>query len=351
MRVSYYTIACINYMNLPVLHGNWIDLLLLILVVFYLMEGVGRGFILSLLDLGGFVVSFVASLKFYSFFGDLLVTNFSISRGISNALGFLLAGVLSELVLSLLIRVILQKYYMRIMEKLNQNGQKIKLIYIEKLLGIIPAIGEALIFTAFILTLFISLPLSGKIKKDIITSKIGGPLVSKTQGIERQLSNIFGQAVSETLTFITINSNPTSNEKIELGFTQKEQTVDDSAERTMLSLINQERVKDGLKPLLMAENIRKLARDYAGDMFTRGYFSHYNPENESPFDRMERYNIKFSAAGENLALAPNVSLAHQGLMNSPGHRANIMSEDFGKVGIGVVDGGIYGEMFVQEFTD
>ena len=66
---------------------------------------------------------------------------------------------------------------------------------------------------------------------------------------------------------------------------------------------------------------------------------------------MERYNIKFSAAGENLALAPNVSLAHQGLMNSPGHRANIMSGDFGKVGIGVVDGGIYGEMFVQEFTD
>lgn len=338
-------------MNIPALHGNWVDLFLLFLIGFYLLEGVGRGFILSLVDLGGFIISFVASLKFYSFFGELLVANFSIPRGISNALGFLLAGVLSELILSLLIRIILQKYYVRIIEKLNNNGQKIKLIYIEKLLGMIPAVGEALIFTAFILTLFVSLPLSGKIKKDIITSRIGGVLVSKTQGIERQLSNIFGQAVSETLTFITINPNPSSNEKIDLGFTQKDQTIDEYSERTMLGLINQERIKDGLKPLVMVESIRKLARDYASDMFARGYFSHYNPENESPFDRMERYGIKFSAAGENLALAPNVSLAHQGLMNSPGHRANIMSTEFGKVGIGVIDGGIYGEMFVQEFTD
>jgi len=44
-------------------------------------------------------------------------------------------------------------------------------------------------------------------------------------------------------------------------------------------------------------------------------------------------------------------LAMQGLMNSPGHRANILSPSFHKVGIGVLDAGIYGEMFVQEFTD
>jgi uncharacterized protein YkwD len=38
-------------------------------------------------------------------------------------------------------------------------------------------------------------------------------------------------------------------------------------------------------------------------------------------------------------------------MNSPGHKANILSISFGKVGIGVIDGGIYGEMFCQEFTN
>jgi uncharacterized protein YkwD len=86
-------------------------------------------------------------------------------------------------------------------------------------------------------------------------------------------------------------------------------------------------------------------------MFERGYFSHYNPEGMSPFDRMEQAGIHFIAAGENLALAPNVTIAHQGLMDSPGHRANILSTDFGKVGIGVMDGGMFGRMFVQEFTD
>jgi len=38
-------------------------------------------------------------------------------------------------------------------------------------------------------------------------------------------------------------------------------------------------------------------------------------------------------------------------MDSPGHRANILRPDFRKVGIGVIDGGAYGKMFVQVFTD
>ena len=66
---------------------------------------------------------------------------------------------------------------------------------------------------------------------------------------------------------------------------------------------------------------------------------------------MEKAGISYQAAGENLAYAPNVDVAHTGLMNSEGHRANILSADFGKVGIGVIDGGVYGKMFVQEFTD
>lgn len=55
--------------------------------------------------------------------------------------------------------------------------------------------------------------------------------------------------------------------------------------------------------------------------------------------------------GENLALSPNVTLAMQGLMGSKGHRANILSTNFGKIGMGVIDGGIIGEVFCQEFTD
>lgn len=338
-------------MNLPALHGNWVDLAIIIEILFYLLGGWNRGFLLGFLDLGGLLLSFFASLKFYSAVGELLVVNFSLPRGIANASGFLLSGILTEIILSVLINIFFGKFYPWFVSKI-ENKKTVGLISrFDKILGFIPVLGEATIFTAFILTLFVTLPIQGAIKKDIVSSKIGAPLIAKTQGIERQLNIIFGAAVNETLTFLTVNPNPSSGEKVDLRFTQKDIKIDEGAEEVMLTLVNGERVKMGVGQLALSIKLRDLARDYAKDMFARGYFSHYNPEGQSPFDRMEKAGIKFTAAGENLALAPNVTLAHQGLMNSPGHRRNILSSDFGKVGIGAIDGGIYGEMFVQEFTD
>ncbi|MGH7246459.1 MAG: CAP domain-containing protein, partial [Candidatus Levyibacteriota bacterium] len=78
---------------------------------------------------------------------------------------------------------------------------------------------------------------------------------------------------------------------------------------------------------------------------------HYTLQGLSPFDRMSAADIIYTFAGENLAFSPNVNLAMQGLMNSKGHRENILSKNFHRVGVGVLDAGVYGEMFVQEFTD
>lgn len=65
---------------------------------------------------------------------------------------------------------------------------------------------------------------------------------------------------------------------------------------------------------------------------------------------MRNAGIGFDVAGENLAFAPSVEVAHEGLMNSPGHRENILSPDFCRVGIGVQNSGVYGRMFSQEFA-
>ncbi len=86
-------------------------------------------------------------------------------------------------------------------------------------------------------------------------------------------------------------------------------------------------------------------------MFTRGYFAHESPEGKDPFDRMKDDKVKFHTAGENLALAQTLEIAHNNLMNSPGHRANIMNPSFGRLGIGILDGGFYGLMISQEFRD
>ncbi|MBF7082663.1 hypothetical protein IT084_06690 [Desulfallas sp. Bu1-1] len=120
-------------------------------------------------------------------------------------------------------------------------------------------------------------------------------------------------------------------------------------EREMFQLVNQERLKAGVRPLTINYNLVKLARLKAQDMIKNGYFSHTSPTYGSPFDMMRRFGISYSYAGENLAGAPGVRMAHVNLMNSSGHRRNILNSNFTEVGIGVVDGGPYGKMFVQMF--
>ena len=119
----------------------------------------------------------------------------------------------------------------------------------------------------------------------------------------------------------------------------------------MLDLVNQERQAAGLAPLQADPELTEVARKHSADMFARGYFAHDTPEGLSPFDRMKQANVHFLTAGENLALAPTLQIAHTGLMNSPGHRANILRREFGRVGIGVMDGGMRGLMVSQEFRN
>jgi len=53
--------------------------------------------------------------------------------------------------------------------------------------------------------------------------------------------------------------------------------------------------------------------------------------------------------GENLAGAIDVKTAHNALMDSPGHKANILYSEFTEIGIGIVDGGRWGKIYVQLF--
>lgn len=121
-------------------------------------------------------------------------------------------------------------------------------------------------------------------------------------------------------------------------------------EQRMFNLVNSARASAGLRPLQIDMTLVKLARLKAQDMINKNYFSHTSPTYGSPFDMMRSYGVSYRYAGENLAGAPTVDSAHTNLMNSPGHRANILNSNFTKVGIGVVSGGPYGKMFVQMFT-
>lgn len=133
------------------------------------------------------------------------------------------------------------------------------------------------------------------------------------------------------------------------GSTGQTTTTSPSDEQQALTLLNQDRAKYGLAALKYNSQLTSLARSYAQDMIRRGYFSHYNPEGQSPFDRMSQAGISYKSAGENLAINSSVPSAETAFMNSPGHRANILNSGYTEVGIGVVrtsSGQVY---VVQEF--
>jgi uncharacterized YkwD family protein len=120
-------------------------------------------------------------------------------------------------------------------------------------------------------------------------------------------------------------------------------------EQTMVDLVNQARREAGLAPLQIDYQLSKAARLKSQDMVDNNYFSHQSPTYGSPFDMMKQFGISYRAAGENIACNQDVQAAHQALMNSQGHRENILSSSFTHIGIGIVNGGTCGKMFTQQF--
>jgi uncharacterized protein YkwD len=110
-------------------------------------------------------------------------------------------------------------------------------------------------------------------------------------------------------------------------------------EERALQLVNLERTRNGLRPLLLDERVGQVARAHSQDMVDRQFFAHVNPDGEDPFERVAAEGIVFTAAAENIAFnagaADPVALAVQGWMNSPGHRANILNAVYVSTGIGV----------------
>ena len=124
-----------------------------------------------------------------------------------------------------------------------------------------------------------------------------------------------------------------------------------SMEAAMLTLLNQSRADAGLRLLKANTTLRSVARLHGDDMFAYGYLSHQSRDGRLPLARVEAAGLSPWHVGENLAYAQDVREAHQLLMNSPGHRANILSPVYRWIGIGVMDGGQHGVIVVEDFTD
>lgn len=321
-----------------------IDIAIVLILGLYTLAGFRRGFLLLLLELIGTILALYLAIKLAPIVTPTLTQFFALP----SALGRPLVTIGLWLILETIIAQLTALAYRFIPSLVRES-------LLNRMVGVFPSVAKGLVMVAIGLTLLLLLPIQSPAKSAILASRIGQPLVETTQEIEQSILKRYHNEITDVFTFLT--NTPIGSKRIEptesykLHFTYSKGQPDPGSEATMLRLVNEERVKVGLKPLVADPEIRVVARAHAQDMLVRGYFSHDNPDGEDPFERLAEAGITYLTAGENLAFAPTVELAHIGLMNSPKHKENILYPEFGRLGIGVIDAGIYGKMFVQEFRN
>ncbi|WP_085993247.1 CAP domain-containing protein [Oceanobacillus senegalensis] len=178
-------------------------------------------------------------------------------------------------------------------------------------------------------------PLKG-IQKGFITYQTQNNQEHATFLIDNNYVTIFfDKHENYTMTAIQIINKELEEQK-EKYFAQPSKLLMEGFEYQLFDLTNAARVNHELPVLTWEESLRKTARDHSVDMADNNYFSHTNLEGLSPFDRMKEDDIVFQLAGENLAVGQTSSIfAHEGLMNSQGHRENILKEEFESLAVGV----------------
>lgn len=237
----------------------------------------------------------------------------------------------------------LSYFFLSLIQRLMlRGGSTIHLT--DKLTGLVPGLLTGIIISAVTVRL-LTLSTSENVRIETGESKIAAALSPYTVDAETKLTAF----VQDYLSPVFSHNAATSNDPV--IHSTSHFSVRPDLEHQMLLLVNIERKKRGLKLLNADEQLKKVARAHSADMLTRGYFSHNTPEGKDPFERMKQAGITYKKAGENLAYASTLAEAHKGLMKSPSHRAAILNKSFGRIGIGIVDGGKNGLMISQEFRD
>ena len=183
---------------------------------------------------------------------------------------------------------------------------------------------------------------------------VGPKLVgSRTLVPVRAVSESFGATVDwveSALTVVVTTGDAGNNSGTSSGGDSESQPSQDYARR-VLELVNAERAKQGLSPLQWHDGLANIAYAHSKDMHDRQFFSHNNPDGQTPFDRIKAYGLSYRRAAENIAAGQKTpEEVMQGWMNSSGHRANILDPNLTSLGVGYYKGSVgYQTYWTQVF--
>jgi uncharacterized protein YkwD len=170
------------------------------------------------------------------------------------------------------------------------------------------------------------------------------------QQVEITASDVNGSTVLANFP-VWCGTQPPSSMSVDIARDDTSAVTPEEAERRLLAQMNHDREAAGVPPVVWDDRVADVARKHSDEMRRTRVVAHISPTTGSAADRVRNAGIKTAVVLENVARAYGVTEAHSGLMNSPGHRANILSPSGTHVGIGVVFGDeVSGrkEMFISE---
>ncbi|WP_326910792.1 CAP domain-containing protein [Sedimentibacter sp. MB31-C6] len=184
------------------------------------------------------------------------------------------------------------------------------------------------------------------LNKNLSKSKVTEP-VEQEQEVTEQVEK--KQEVTEP-----VEKEQETPEKENTQNESKDSTISSSLEyeQKVVELVNVERQKAGLSALTLDTSISNVARTKSKDMANNNYFAHQSPTYGSAGDMLRQFGISWSAWGENIAYGQKTpEIVVDAWMNSPGHRANILSSNFNKIGVGYVTNSNGRPYWTQIFTN
>ncbi len=320
-----------------------LDFLLGSFFLFLFLRGWARGFVREAMDLLGVVVGLAVAFRLSPAAGavvsGILGSSPTVSRVIGGLALFVLIGGMAAVTAHYLHRV----------------ARLPGLALGNRLTGA----GLALAWGAFLATLLLSvvslfrLPaaVAGQIEESSVAATLTDP-AGVPQSVFAQVSgdHVLGVLLSLDDLIGGRSAIIEGDERVEFEPIEAGALIPDSP--SVLQLyegLNEERSKAGLAALAWSGPLAAVARDHASEMYRSGYFSHESPVTGRVADRLAGAGLSYPRAGENLALAADATEAHEGLVASPAHLANIESGGFTAVGIAAMRGPL-GLMVVQVFV-
>jgi uncharacterized protein YkwD len=317
---------------------NWVDLLLAAIVLLGMWTGWQRGFVRAALFLVSMSVALLVAIVFYRYPAEWLQARVPSLNVWAAPAAFVILWLGGQLLLDLFAHAVIAGLPRALHASL-----------VNRVLGVLPGAANGAIQAAVLAIVLLTVPWLEPVSAAARESEFAGRLSEPADWAERQLMPIFDPAVRRTMQALTVPVG--SHHTVQLPFKVAQARPRPDLEAQMLELINAERTQRGLQALAADPQATAVARAHSRDMLARGYFSHFTPEGGSLTERLRQAEVPFLLAGENLALSRTLVAAHQGLMDSPGHRANILRPQFNRVAIGVLDAGIHGLMITQDFRN